>query len=355
MLTYLDIRTDETKHRHTDWGNVPVLYAENSLSVGNSQSELEKALKEVEKSGAGKLHLVEDIYISSPLRWVSNLWTVGGSIRATKDFKGSYMLDVRNVRNSLFDSVEIDGNGTSALGMTIRNTYESAWINCNVHHCRTGIYIEDESSDLLFMGGESHHNHIHHGLAIDDKRCKRIAVIGMRLHHNAAFGFDTHSTEGELAGCIIEYNGQDKGGYSGACIKLPEAHNWLVHDSTLRNDGGKYGCVWNYEIERAPSGVKVYRCDIIGGPHFYAGKNGEILHCDNRFFDVNGDPTDMERAGPGKVVEDVTLRGWPDLVIDDPEPRPGPVEEYITRQEALLLFRELFAEEIEKVRISYDA
>lgn len=337
---YIDLRTGETKIRHTDYGAEPFAANNRLRNVGNSQSQLEDALKAVQKNGGGTIQLIDDLIVDKDINFVDNLRLTGGSITAADSYKGGQILNVQGARNWRIDDVTVDGNGRYVLGTSIRDSDNGFITNSEFLRCRTGIYIEKGSSNITIEGGSSHDHHQHHGIAIDDKRCESIAVLSMELYNNPYFGLDSHGTGGEAAGCLIYDNGSGSGG---SCVKFPEAVDWRLHDCELRATRGKYGLVWTYEIERRPSGVLVYRCTG-GGPTLYVcGKGGTITYYDND-FDVDDDT--VIKAGPGILTEDVDLGSLPDIDWVDPEDPEEPEEpkSYITQEQAIALYYELFSQ-----------
>lgn len=345
MKTYLHLPSGELRPRHTDYGAQVFSVPNNEWVVGQSQAALEKALDAARESGGGTLRIIEDVYISSPVLWASNLRTIanGATIRATMNFSGNYLLNVLDARNFEFIELCLRGMKT-ANGMSVRRSHNATWLDCDITECKTGIYIEQASSNITVVGGSSHGNTMH-GIAIDDKKCTSVAVLSMHLHHNGAYGFDTHGTAGELAGCIIEGNGRSGDDYEGACVKLPEAVNWWLHDNDLRNSGsGPRGAIWSYTIERPPQSQMFYRNEMRAHIHFDSGRGGDISHCDNYYFTADGTPSGMGVKGPGRIAEDPNLREMPSEV-DDGE--GAPVEaEYVTAAQARAIAEQVFGERL---------
>lgn len=350
--TYLHLPTGELRPRHTDYGAQEFAPPDTVYRVA-TQQQLRDALKAAHAGTGAQIRVQGAIDTDTPLPAANNTRITGGTIRAAGSFVGNYMWDVRGVTNFWLDAIELDGGGLSINGIVLRECRNIYITDCITHACKTGIYAEAGASDITITGGSSHDNAMH-GIAIDDKKCHGIAVLSARLYDNGAYGFDTHSTAGELAGCIIEGNGRNGKDYDGACVKLPEAVNWWLHDNDLRNSGsGPRGAVWSYAIERAPQSQMVYRNEMRAHVHFDSGKGGDISHCDNFYFTANGTPSGMVVKGPGRIAEDPALREMPEDIEDTEEPTP-PDAEYVTAAEARQIALKVFEEQIAYMYLVYD-
>ena len=367
MTTYLDIRTGETKPRHTDYGARPFTVAE-TIWRPATQEQLFSALESARKGNGGEIHLQGIIDVEATVKLPSRTKLIGGGIRAADGFKGSHLIEARGVTNVWLDGVDIDAAGHELITFPIMNESRNiVVVRCQIHDGKTGIAISKGSSDITIYACQSYGHTTWHGIAIQHTNCENIFIGACEFYGNAAYGLDSHGTHVEVAGCNVFDNGRDVDGYEGGCSKYPEAVDHWIHDSTFENDGGGgYGCVWTYgdpgKGQRKPSGVRVYRCDLIGSPHYRANEGAAIDYCDNRHMRrVDGQPqlASPVQAGPGRMVEDLNLREMPTDVDDrtqpvpepEPEPEPGPE---LTEADVERIAARVFDEKLKSLQIDVE-
>lgn len=355
MEPYLHLPTQSKRPRHTGFGATIF-----SPSAERRDVETDGQLFDALKSG-GNIHSHGIITVGETVTFPGNTKVTGGMIRAADTFSGNHLVQFRSGnRNLWLDGVELDASGNDLITFPITEEARNIiLVNVKCHDGKTGISISSGASNILAVGVHSYNHSTWHGIAVQHTDCENIAILSGHFYNNGAYGIDSHGTHVEVAGNICEGNGQ-YGNYDGTCSKYPEAADHWIHDNVFKNNGDGYGCVWTYgdpnKGQRRPSDVFVYRNVMIGGPHLRSGTGATLLHCDNEYYDLDGNPAGMDKAGSGKVMEEEELRKLPTTVDDktgggDPPPPidPPPTPEIITRQDIEEIAFAVAREEIRKV------
>lgn len=288
---YLDLSANTCRNLAKGFGFKADEFAQNHGSkeitlASCSQAALVDALDSL-KGGGGTVKIPAcTINVSQGIYIPSGVLLEGAGIdktklQATSGFGGN-LLQIKTVEHVIVRDLSVDGGGSVGTGIM-------TWYAHNVMVERVDVGNADGagmrfrySRNFTVRYSASHNSKQFHGIGTkdcfpgsskpDDQECaesagnvspgalwtNNYAIYSNRFYKNGEYGLDSHSSDGEVAGNIMEDNRYG--------TKFPDASNLWIHHNRIANnrDWGSHLYATVEIAARAPRNVVFYKNNISG-------------------------------------------------------------------------------------------